>query len=365
MSGRGRQGLLSMPLRLIQELFGWRDIMGPMAVGIRAIGDKRINSHRHDHIRMAICKQMAILMFFLVLIPSVWAKESVLDPRMSRPPAMLIKSIVGKLPVEYQAEVFRALRKSGRNAWALMDVLKSVDTPEQEGAAFLIANMPGRDLVALKADLLIANIHWAYQALQELPWGKSIPHDIFLNDVLPYASINERRDDWRRDFYQRFISIAKASGSIDQAVYALNKDVFNTFKVSYNPILRPKPDQSPYETIQAHYASCTGLSVLLIDALRSVGIPARIAAIAMWPDASGNHTWVEIWDGQWHYIGAAEPTSLDHTWFTSKAAQTDARHPIFAVSFKKTRQIFPMRWAPYLRFVSAVDVTKDYANSRR
>ena len=113
--------------------------------------------------------------------------------------------------------------------------------------------------------------------------------------------------------------------------------------------------------MRAHYASCTGLSILLTDALRSVGIPARIAAIALWPDESGNHTWVEIWDGQWHYIGAAEPTPLDHTWFTEKASHTDARHPIYASSFKRTSLSFPMPWAPGLKFVPAVDVTERYA----
>jgi hypothetical protein len=101
----------------------------------------------------------------------------------------------------------------------------------------------------------------------------------------------------------------------------------------------------------------------LTDALRSVGIPARIAAIEMWPDGSGNHTWVEIWDGQWHYIGADEPTPLDHTWFTTKASYTDAKHPIYATSFKRTPLSFPMRWAPSLKFVSAIDVAKKYVHS--
>jgi len=98
----------------------------------------------------------------------------------------------------------------------------------------------------------------------------------------------------------------------------------------------------------------------LTDALRSVGIPARIAAIAMWSDGSGNHTWVEVWDGKWHYIGAAEQTPLDHTWFSLKACRTDARHPIDATSFKKTGLKFPMRWAPGLKLVSALDVTEEY-----
>lgn len=33
------------------------------------------------------------------------------------------------------------------------------------------------------------------------------------------------------------------------------------------------------QVIAAGYASCTGLSIFLVDALRSVGIPARVAGI--------------------------------------------------------------------------------------
>jgi len=237
---------------------------------------------------------------------------------------------------------------------------QNLSPQQQEGLAFLIANMPSQDQVTLKKSFLIEDVRLAYQAMNEVPWGKAIPKEIFLNDILPYAILNERRDNWRKDFYHRFIQVARTSKTIDQAVIALNKYVFDALDVSYNATKRPKPDQSPYESMQAHYASCTGLSILLTDALRSVGIPARIAAIAMWPDDSGNHTWVEIWDGQWHYVGASESTSLDHAWFTIKASQTDARHPIYATSFKKTFLSFPMRWAPDLKFVPALDVTESY-----
>jgi len=243
------------------------------------------------------------------------------------------------------------------SAWAEQKIL---DPREQEALVFLTDNMPESDRLALKNDFLLEDVRLAYQAMSEVPWGKDIPQEIFLNDILPYASLNERWDNWREDFHRRFIAIARKSKTIDQAVLALNKYVFAALRVRYSATKRPKPDQSPYESTQAHYASCTGLALLLTDALRSVGIPARIAAIAMWPDGSGNHTWVEIWDGQWHYVGASEPTPLDHAWFTSKASMTDAKHPIYATSFKRTHLSFPMDWAPDNHFVSAVDVTEYY-----
>ena len=50
--------------------------------------------------------------------------------------------------------------------------------------------------------------------------------------------------------------------------------IFEKLDVVYST-KRPKADQSPGESIKAGLASCTGLSILLISACRSVGIPAR------------------------------------------------------------------------------------------
>jgi hypothetical protein len=288
--------------------------------------------------------------------------QDVVSKENQRPRMEQIKEVVEFVPAEYQRDVLIALKKSGRNGHELMAAIQAVSPLEREGMAFLIANMPAQDLVILNAEFLVTNVRMAYQTMREVPWAKDIPQGIFLNEILPYASFNEQRDNWRKDFHDRFIQIAQESKSIEQAVQELNQHVFTVLQVTYHATKRPKPEQSPYESMRAHYASCTGLSILLTDALRSVGIPARIAGIPMWADQSGNHTWVEIWDGEWHHLGAYEPTKWDEAWFRDKAAQTDSKHPIYATSFKKTSLSFPMRWAPYLKFVPAVDVTTDYTH---
>jgi poly(3-hydroxybutyrate) depolymerase len=128
---------------------------------------------------------------------------------------------------------------------------------------------------------------------------------------------------------------------------------------------RPKADQSPYESIDAGLASCTGLSVLLIDACRSVGVPARFVGTPLWSDGSGNHSWVEVWDEGWHFTGAAEPTGndLDKAWFSGRASganRDDPRNAIYATTWRKTPITFPLVWLPTDTTVSAVDVTDRY-----
>jgi pimeloyl-ACP methyl ester carboxylesterase len=97
-------------------------------------------------------------------------------------------------------------------------------------------------------------------------------------------------------------------------------------------------------------------------------VPARLAGIASWVNKRGNHTWVEVWDGGWHFTGAAEPDSrgLDHAWFVADAAlaqKGSRRHAIWAVSYRSTGQTFPMVWSRGEDPVWAVDVTDRYAKS--
>ncbi|HKD35978.1 MAG TPA: transglutaminase domain-containing protein, partial [Pirellulales bacterium] len=111
-------------------------------------------------------------------------------------------------------------------------------------------------------------------------------------------------------------------------------------------------------------ASCTGLSILLADACRAFCVPAR-AVGTQWTKTAGNHTWVEVWDRQWNFVGACEPAKLNHTWFFANASQADAtklEHRIFAASYAKTGQYFPLVWKPDDKDVSGIDVTAFYTH---
>ena len=114
-------------------------------------------------------------------------------------------------------------------------------------------------------------------------------------------------------------------------------------------------------------ATCTGLSILLVDACRSVGVPARAAGVANWHDQRGNHTWVEIHDGQqWRFLGADEydAKGLDRGWFTGAASKAIAGDPVFGVwatSWKPVDGHFTMAWNPESRAVGGEDVTTRYA----
>lgn len=265
---------------------------------------------------------------------------------------------------EYDASVAAALEKSAGNRPQIEAALSQVAEDQSQGMRFLVANMPARDLTSLTAEYLLKNCDLAYREWLASPWHDQVPTEIFLNNILPYASINERRDAWREDFIDRFKPLVQDAKSPGQAAAILNQKVFEIVKVRYSTN-RPKADQSPYESIQAGLASCSGLSVLLIDACRAVGVPARFAGTALWSNNSGNHSWVEVWDDGWHFTGAAEPAGdkLDEAWFIGNAASAKRDHPwhaIYAVSFQKTPEKFPLVWDPSIDYVHAVNVTDRY-----
>jgi hypothetical protein len=124
-----------------------------------------------------------------------------------------------------------------------------------------------------------------------------------------------------------------------------------------------RADQSPAESRASGLASCTGLSILLIDACRSVGIPARFVGVPRWTDGSGNDSWVEVWDGdRWRFTGAAEPAGdqLDAGWFTARAAgqaHEPMKHAIWAVTWNESPALFPMLFDPTRPRARAIDVT--------
>ena len=257
-----------------------------------------------------------------------------------------------------------ALEQSGTNRPQIQTALDHTPAEQLPGMRFLIAHMPSRDLQTLSAEFLLENVRVSYESWRNAPWKEAISEEIFLNYLLPYANLNEPRDAWRSRFRKQFHPLVAEAETASQAAVMLNQKLFSLVKVRFSTE-RQRADQSPLETIESGLASCTGLSILLIDACRAVGVPARFVGTPLWTNKSGNHSWVEIWDQGWHFTGAAEPTGdrLNQGWFTARSAtaQRDSRlHAIYAVSYRHTPLSFPLVWDPSIDYVRALNVTDRY-----
>ncbi len=283
-------------------------------------------------------------------------------------------ALAGLCPVEawqpaaewWTPAVQSRLDQAGPNGAEIRRALADCPLDQRRELAFLVEHMPVADLQSLQAGYLLENVRLACSARQSVPW--QVPDEVFLNDVLPYACVDELREPWRAGMRQRCWPLVQRCQTPGEAAQVLNRELFPLIDVRYSTT-RQKPNQSPAESMSQSVASCTGLSILLVDACRSVGVPARLAGTPAWTTKRGNHTWVEIWDQGWHFTGAAEPDDrgLNHAWFTADAARADTGQPahrIYATSYAATGMHFPLVWSPGKTTVPAVNVTDRYTADR-
>ena len=256
---------------------------------------------------------------------------------------------------------------AGKNRTEIEQAIKQAPQEHRAAVEFLVQNMRQKDLQSLSAEFLLDNVRVAYEARAAAPWADQVSDDLFFKDILPYANVDEKRENWRGKLREICWPIVKDCKTTGEAAQELNKQLFKKVKVKYST-KRKKANQSPSESMDSGLASCTGLSILLVDACRSVHVPARLVGIPRWSNKNGNHTWVEVWDnGDWHFTGAAEynKDGLDRAWFqrdASLADKTKRMNSIYAISFARTDTVFPVVWSVGRDNASyAINVTDRYA----
>ena len=161
----------------------------------------------------------------------------------------------------------------------------------------------------------------ALTARQKFGWASKVPKAVWQDAVLPYAVVNEARTDWRQLIWEKLSPIlanTSNASSLADVFYLVNNKVWTTlgsfsgqssivFRSEQTPLI-----YDPMSTMAYGYASCTGISLLLIDALRTVGVPARLVGTPAWHGVvkDGNHNWVEVWLGP----GAGKANAGDDYW---------------------------------------------------
>ena len=262
-------------------------------------------------------------------------------------------------------EVAAALARAGANAAEIERALAEAPEAQRASMEWLVAHMPAADLASLDAAFLLAHVDAAWNAWRSAPWRDAVDEALFRDAILPYASVSEKRELWMPSLRELALPMIEGATTPAQAATMLNNALFAKTGVKYST-KRRRADQAPSESMESGLASCSGLSILLVDACRAVGVPARFVGVPMWTDGSGNHSWVEVWDGaRWRYTGAAEATGdrLDEGWFSGRAAGQNRERPehaIYAVTWRDTGLEFPMVFDPSRPRARAVDVTDRY-----
>ena len=186
-------------------------------------------------------------------------------------------------------------------------------------------------------------VHLALKMKISYPWTDMLPQGIFYEYVLNFACSNEARTNWRPLLTDAVSPIVDAMITSDTRIEAIrvedvvkqiNQQIWMALGKSKPGTNETKPIKfvsgqtplifDPMSIIAFGYASCTGLSILFVFALRAAGVPARLAGTPAWNGNAehGNHNWVEVWTpldnsgdaggldcgGQWRFL---EPASGD------------------------------------------------------
>lgn len=194
---------------------------------------------------------------------------------------------------------------------------------EREALMFLYAYMPIGDITDYHGKYYLANIRLSEQTRHEMPWGKTVPDELFRHFVLPVRVNNENLDESRKVFYEELKERVKDL-SMKDAILEVNHWCHE--KVVYRP--SDARTSSPLASVKTAYGRCGEESTFTVAALRSVGIPARQVYTPRWAHTDDNHAWVEAWaDGKWYFLGACEPEPvLNLGWFNAPASRGMLMH---------------------------------------
>lgn len=194
---------------------------------------------------------------------------------------------------------------------------------EAEALKWLYSSMSLADAADYSLKYYIENVRFAFKAQRETAWGKSVPEREFRHFVLPVRVNNEKLDDFRKIYYDELKRRTEGMSMYDAA---LEINHWCHEKATYLP--SDSRTSSPMATILTATGRCGEESVLLVAALRCVGIPARQVYTPRWAHTDDNHAWVEVWvDGKWYFLGACEPEPvLNMAWFNSSASRALLMH---------------------------------------
>ncbi|MCC2599283.1 transglutaminase-like domain-containing protein [Sphingobacterium sp. FBM7-1] len=156
------------------------------------------------------------------------------------------------------------------------------------------------DVNQVESKFLIQDIEDAFRIRDSVPWGRTIPFDVFKEYVLPYKVRQEALvPGWRITLYNKYKHVVQGIADPKEAFATLlNYLKEHTRKTNFNF----SGDVDPLTMDHIRMGACSHLSVYYVAVLRALGLPAAYEYIDRWGNFSVNgHSWIS-------YIGEKERT---------------------------------------------------------
>lgn len=190
-----------------------------------------------------------------------------------------------------------------------------------------------------------------------------MPPEIARDYLEPDVVLDEQPCDWREKVAAIFCPAVQGISSAEEAVLYIASHMTELTDGVHYSTERRKPNMNALEALEEKKVSCTGQSILLVCALRSVGIPARAVCVPTWNHVRGNHTWAEAWvNGEWKMIEFNEK-AYNTPWVMESVGLLNPGLPWQRVYAAAPRS---MQVIPYGRsMVPVEDVTERYSELAR
>ena len=210
--------------------------------------------------------------------------------------------------------------------YPMAEILKRLDECEDKvclAVKYLYITAPYSDLANYPFDTILQFAKHGVFLYENLESVRNLPEELFLNYVLQHRVNEEEVIPCREEFWNLLKDRVSGKSQLDAA---LEVNFWCAEEATYH-----SGDSRTLAALTVYrrgYGRCGEESVLLVNALRSVGIPARQVYVPRWSHCDDNHAWVELWcDGKWHFTGACEPLMiLDKGWFTSASSRAMMVH---------------------------------------
>ena len=269
----------------------------------------------------------------------------------------------------YRAEVHEDF-EDRMAEFPMLDVrLDTLSAMEREAMEFLYAYMPLSDLADYEPQFYLDQVRYAFKAREEMPWGKTVPEDVFRHFVLVYRVNNENLDTARMVMFRE---LKERVGGMSMEEAALEVNHWCHEHVAYRA--SDSRTSAPLATMRTSLGRCGEESTFTVTALRAVGIPARQCYTPRWAHCDDNHAWVEVWvagesgesgtsgaSGEWKFLGACEPDPrLNMGWFSVPSTRCMMVHSKAFGKYKGDEEVVK-RTALY----SELNLLSHYAPTRR
>lgn len=154
-------------------------------------------------------------------------------------------------------------------------------------ATAMAENLTNADWYEVDSVFLLDAFHATLEAHGRFEWGKTVPEDIYLQYVVPLRVEDEPLQPFRRKLLEEIGPRLDSLHSLAQA--ALEVNFYLGERVGFKSTDRR--DQGPLTTLSSGFGRCEELMILAVDAMRSVGTPARGVWVPAWSVSDNNHFW--------------------------------------------------------------------------